>query len=149
MIDDILASIDIDAPVERVWQVMTGEGLVEEWLGCLGYKAEVGQVFFMQQDRDKHARGDPSGATHCELLALEPPHRMTFSWYVPDTPKTEVTITLTPVNAGTRAELRHSGWHQFEGDEIKAIRDALAGGWTSFVLPNLKQVAERHRELDS
>jgi uncharacterized protein YndB with AHSA1/START domain len=142
MIDDILASIDIDAPVERVWQVMTGEGLVEEWLGCLGYKAEIGEVFYMQQDREKHARGDPDGATHCELLALEPPRRMAFSWYVPGTPKTQVTITLTPSGAGTRAELRHEGWDQFDGVQLQAIRDALAGGWTSFVLPGLKRVAE-------
>ena len=142
MSDDILASIDIDAPVERVWQVMTGEGLVEEWLGCLGYKAEIGHVFHMQQDRDKHARGDTSGATHCELLALDPPRRMVFSWYLPDMPKTQVSIALTPAGAGTRAELRHSGWDQLEGDAIAAIRDALAGGWRSFVLPQLKRVAE-------
>jgi uncharacterized protein YndB with AHSA1/START domain len=142
MIDDIIASIDIDAPVERVWQVMTGEGLVEEWLGCLGYKAEIGRVFYMQQDGDKRARGDTGGATHCELLALEPPGHMLFSWYLPGTPTTEVEIRLTPVGEGTRAELRHSGWHRFDGDEIKAIRDMLAGGWSSFVLPQLKRVAE-------
>ena len=142
MIDDILTSIEIDAPVERVWQVMTGEGLIAEWLGCLGYRAEIGHVFHMQQDREKHARGDTSGATHCELLALEPPTRMVFSWYVPELPKTQVTITLTPVDGRTRAELRHSGWDQFEGDESRAIRDALAGGWGSFVLPQLKRAAE-------
>ncbi len=142
MIDDIVAGIDIDAPVERVWQVMTGEGLVEEWLGCLGYKAEIGRVFYMQQDREKHARGDSTGATHCELLALEPPRRMVFSWYVPGTPKTQVTITLAPSGTGTRAELRHDGWQQFDGEQLQAIRDALAGGWTSFVLPGLKRVAE-------
>ncbi len=142
MIDDIVASIDIGASVERVWQAMTGEGLVEQWLGCLGYRAEIGQVFYMQQDREKHARGDASGATHCELLALEPPRRMVFSWFLPGTPTTEVEILLVPVANGTRAELRHRGWHQFEGDQIKAIRDMLAGGWSSFVLPQLKRAAE-------
>lgn len=143
MSDDILASIDIDAPVDRVWQVMTGEGLVEEWLGCLGYRAEIGHVFHMQPDAGKRGRGDTDGATHCELLALEPPRRMAFSWYLPGTAKTEVEIVLTPQGAGTRAALRHSGWAQFDAAQIQAIRDALAGGWSGFVLPALKRVAER------
>ena len=147
MIDDIVASIEIDAPAERVWQVMTGEGLVEQWLGCLGYRAEIGHVFHMQPDRAKHARGDVEGATHCELLALEPPHRMTFSWYLPGTPKTEVTIALVPSGVGTRAELRHSGWEQFDDEQIRAIRDALASGWSSFVLPGLKRAAEKDSPL--
>ena len=142
MISDILDSIDIDAPVERVWQVLTGEGLVEQWLGCLGYRAEIGHVFHMQQDPAKRAAGDTSGATHCELLELDPPRRMVFSWYYPDTPKTQVEITLAATPSGTRAELRHSGWDQFDEAQIKAIRDALAGGWKSFVLPQLKRVAE-------
>jgi uncharacterized protein YndB with AHSA1/START domain len=142
MIDDIVAAIDILAPAERVWQVMTGEGLVEEWLGCMGYKAEIGHVFFMQPDAAKREQGDIAGATHCELLALEPPRRMTFSWYMPGTPKTEVEIVLVPIGAGTRAELRHSGWDRFDEEQIRAIREALAGGWTSFVLPGLKRVAE-------
>jgi len=143
MIEDIGLTIDIDAPVERVWQVLHSEGLVEQWLGCLGYRAEIGHVFHMQPDAAKRAAGDVSGATHCELLALEPPYLMTFSWYYPETPKTMVTLTLTPSGTGTRVSLRHDGWDQFDEADIKAVRDMLAGGWSSFVLPQLKLVAER------
>jgi uncharacterized protein YndB with AHSA1/START domain len=142
MIEDIWQSIDIAAPPERVWQVLTGEGLVEQWLGCMGYKAEIGHVFYMQQDAAKRAAGDTSGATHCELIALEPPRHMVFSWYYPDMPKTEVLITLEAAEGGTRVALVHTGWDQYDGDQIKAIRDALAGGWGSYVLPQLKRVAE-------
>jgi uncharacterized protein YndB with AHSA1/START domain len=142
MIEDIWQDIEIAAPPARVWQVLTGEGLVEQWLGCMGYKAEIGTIFYMQQDKAKRAAGDTSGATHCELLALEPPRRMIFSWYYPDMPKTEVMITLEPAGTGTRVALVHTGWDQYDGDQIKAIRDALAGGWGSYVLPQLKRVAE-------
>lgn len=142
MIEDISQTIEIEAPIERVWQVLASEGLVEQWLGCIGYRAEIGHVFHMQQDPARRAAGDPTGATHCALLALEPPRRMVFSWYYPDMPKTQVEIVLTPSGDGTRATLSHSGWDQFDGDEIRAIRDALAGGWGAFVLPQLKQTAE-------
>lgn len=145
MIDDISQSIAIAAPPERVWQVLVGEGLVEQWLGCIGYRAEIGHVFYMQQDPAKRAAGDSTGATHCELLALDPPRQMRFSWFYPDTPKTEVTITLEATPDGTHVALLHSGWDQFEGEQIAAIRDALDGGWSSFVLPQLKAVAERER----
>jgi uncharacterized protein YndB with AHSA1/START domain len=142
MIEDIWQGIDIAASPERVWEVLTREGLVEQWLGCMGYKAEIGTIFYMQQDAAKRASGDTSGATHCELLALDPPRHMVFSWYYPDMPKTEVLITLEAAGAGTRVALVHTGWDQYDGDQIKTIRDALAGGWGSYVLPQLKRVAE-------
>ena len=142
MIEDIWHSIDIAAAPARVWQVLTSEGLVEQWLGCMGYKAEIGTIFYMQQDAAKRASGDTSGATHCELLSLDPPRSMTFSWYYPDMPKTEVLISLEAAGDGTRVALVHTGWDQYDGEQIRAIRDALAGGWGSFVLPQLKRVAE-------
>jgi uncharacterized protein YndB with AHSA1/START domain len=142
MIADISQGIDVAAPPARVWQVLTGEGLVEQWLGCIGYKAEIGTIFYMQQDQARRSAGDTTGATHCELLALEPQRRIVFSWYYPEMPKTEVAITLEAAGAGTRVALVHTGWDQYDGDQIKAIRDALAGGWGSTVLPQLKRVAE-------
>ena len=143
MITDISQSIDIDAPVERIWTAMTSEGLVEQWLGCMGYKAELGIVFYMQQDPAKRAAGDTTGATHCELLRLDAPREMLFSWYYPDFPKTQVSIRLTPTAEGTHVELVHSGWDQFDDEQIRAVRDGLEGGWKSFVLPGLKRVAEQ------
>jgi uncharacterized protein YndB with AHSA1/START domain len=143
MIADISQSIEIDAPVERVWAAMTAEGLVEQWLGCMGYKAECGHVFYMQQDPARRAAGDTSGATHCELLRLDPPREMLFSWYYPDLPKTHVSIRLAATPGGTRVDLVHSGWDQYDEAQIRGIRDALEGGWKSFVLPQLKRVAEQ------
>lgn len=142
MINDIERSIEIGAPIEHVWQVMTSDGMVDQWLGCLGYRAEIGHVFYMQPDPAKRAQGNMSGATHCELLRLDPPSLMVFSWYFPETPSTHVSIRLSPIGNRTWVELVHGGWDQFDEAQIGAIRDALDGGWRSFVLPQLKQVAE-------
>ena len=109
MIEDIEGAIEIAAPVERVWTVLTGEGLVEQWLGCLRFKPQVGHVFYMQQDNAKRMRGDISGAVHCAVETLEPPNRFVFSWYYPDMPKTRVTVTLEATSEGTRASLVHTG----------------------------------------
>lgn len=142
MIRDITQSIHVEAPVERVWAVLTTKGLVEEWLGCMQFEPAVGHLFFMQPDAARRVAGDTSGATYCELLRLNRPSEMAFSWFYPDMPKTEVAIRLAPDGDGTRVELVHSGWDQFDERQIVGIRDALEGGWKSFVLPGLKRLAE-------
>jgi uncharacterized protein YndB with AHSA1/START domain len=143
MLDDIRHSIMIRAARDRVWQVLTEAGLVEEWLGCIGFVPQVGAIFYMQPDAVKRVAGDIAGATHCELEALDAPDRMRFSWFLPGTPKTHVEIRLSDNGDGsTTAALVHSGWDQFDVDTIRPIHDMLDGGWSSFVLPALRNLVE-------
>lgn len=140
---DIVHSIDIDAPRATVWSVMTGADSVPQWLGCLNYLMKPGATFHMQPDRAKFAAGDITGATWCDVEELNAPEVFAFSWYMPGTPKTSVTIRLKELGAArTRATLTHSGWAQFPPEMVAAIHAMLDGGWKSFVLPNLKGAAE-------
>ena len=141
---DIIASISIEAPVEHVWETLTSETTVPLWLGCIGYRREVGVTFYMQQDANRRAKGDLTGATHCTVTQLEPPRRFVFTWFVPGTPETTVEIALSPAGP-SRAEvtLRHMGWHQFPPDMVKPFHDQLKSGWSSGVLPALKAASER------
>jgi uncharacterized protein YndB with AHSA1/START domain len=139
----ILAEAGIEAPIERVWQTMTSEGTVPNWLGCLNYHAAVGATFHMQRDAAKSKAGDVSGATHCDIITLKPPHKFDFSWYMPGTPQTMVEISLFSEGASRSfVRLVHSGWEQFPVDMVRAIHDQLAIGWRDTVLPNLKRAAE-------
>ena len=96
-LSDIKLSIMIDAPLDVVWRNMTETDRVPLWLGCLKYEKRLGQTFYMQQDADKRAANDIEGATHCEVLELSEPERFVFSWFLPGTPKTTVTIALAAV----------------------------------------------------
>lgn len=137
----IVEDIEIAKPIENVWRTLTERA--PDWLGCMRYEAAVGHTFFMQQDREKAARDDVTGATHCQILSLDPPHLFRFSWFVPGFPSTFVSFRLEALDANsTRVRFTHEGWEQFPAAEISAIRDMLLGGWKSFVLPNLKRVAE-------
>lgn len=138
----IECSVTIDAPPGRVWQFMTEPDYVTRWLGCLRYEKRLGHVFYMQQDDEKREQDDISGATHCEILALDEPSEFAFSWYLPETPATTVRLRLDADGAATRVTLLHDGWDQFDVEMIRQIRDALAGGWKSFVLPQLKSLVE-------
>lgn len=147
---DIVHSIDIEAPRTTVWEVMTGAGSVPQWLGCMNYDMRTGATFHMQPDPARRAAGDLTGATWCDLEALEPPQLFAFSWYMPGTPKTKVSIRLEDLGGDiTRATLTHSGWAQFPREMIQAIHDMLDGGWKSFVLPNLKKAVEAFRKAMS
>jgi uncharacterized protein YndB with AHSA1/START domain len=137
----IREEIDIERGIERVWGVMIDDA--PKWLGCMRYQSELGHVFFMQQDDAKAAADDITGATQCEILALEKPSLFKFSWFVPGYPATTVSFRLEPLGATrTRVVFEHEGWDKFDPAQIKPIRDMLAGGWKSFVLPALKRAAE-------
>ena len=140
---DIEAEIVIEKPIRDVWEMMTGEETVPLWLGCLNYQAREGHVFYMQPDKVRREAGQTEGATHCQILEMRAPECFVFSWYLPGMPETTVSITLRQEGKRTRVIFAHTGWDQFNAADIRAIRDALAGGWTSFVLPQLKTEAER------
>ena len=65
-----------------------------------------------------------------EVHVWEPPHRVAFSWRTnPEWPDvTDVEITFTPEESGTRVRLRHTGWERL-GDRAEAARASYAGGW--------------------
>lgn len=139
---DIEHRIMIEASAERVWDCLTDPARVAVWLGCLQYRAEVGHRFYMQPDPAKRAAGDTDGATHCEVLEMTPPTRMTFSWFLPGTPRTTVTLTIEARGADlTEVRLVHTGWAQFDRGQVQAIHEQLQRGWGDFVLPGLRREA--------
>lgn len=139
---DIEQGITIEAGIDRAWDVLTDPSHVAAWLGCLQYQAETGHLFYMQPDPAKRAAGDIDGATHCEILEITPPTRLAFSWFLPGTPRTTVTLTLEARDAGaTQVTLAHTGWDQFEAGDVRAIHEQLIVGWRDFVLPGLARAA--------
>ena len=138
---DLQHRITIEASVDRVWTAVTDPDHVADWLGCLQFRAAAGHLFYMQPDAAKRAAGDTDGATHCEVLEITPPTRLAFSWFLPGTPKTTVTLTLAARDTGiTEVTLSHAGWDQFDRTQVQAIHEQLQHGWRDFVLPGLRRV---------
>jgi uncharacterized protein YndB with AHSA1/START domain len=66
------------------------------------------------------------------VLECEPPRRIRFEWHVnPANPPTEVEVTFTPVEEGTRVELVHTGWGRFAPGSETRDNYAGPGGWTT------------------
>jgi len=125
-------------PPETVWRALTEAGLVSQWLMTTDLKPVVGHRF--------NFRATPipnmwNGVTDCEVLAVEAPSRLVYSWNASgdeaaDGLKSTVTWTLTPADGGTHVRMEHAGFRpQDEGG-----RQAMGGGWPRIV-QGLERVA--------
>jgi uncharacterized protein YndB with AHSA1/START domain len=122
-------------PAERLWRALTQPHLMEAWLMKNDFQPQVGHRFSL--------RGEWGGVLDCEVLALEPPRTLSYSWnHAHEDPAyaltSVVTFTLTPTPTGTHLRMEQSG---FRPDQKQAYGGARLG-WRKF-LDNLEQVLAR------
>ena len=86
----------------------------------------------------------PAGEQHDwgEVLAWEPPHRLVYLWHLrfDRADATEVQVTFTPADEGTRVRIEHRGWERL-GAAAEERRDRNRRGWAG--------VIERYRAASS
>jgi uncharacterized protein YndB with AHSA1/START domain len=124
---DIDVTVGYPHPVSRVWEALTSSEALAAWLmpndgvGGAG-KLVLGQRFTF---RTKPAPGF-DGIVRCEVLELDPPRRMVWSWAGGNI-DTTVTWTLDQTSdGGTRLRMHQVGFH---GLGAQLTRRILAGGW--------------------
>jgi uncharacterized protein YndB with AHSA1/START domain len=109
----ILASVEIAAPPERVFQALASEEICKWWVrpGVFDTREWTGDVRVGGRWRASGvARGRPY-VLEGEFLEVDPPRKLVHSWHLVGTPgpPTTVTYLLEPFDSGTRITLRHSG----------------------------------------
>jgi uncharacterized protein YndB with AHSA1/START domain len=124
-------------PPQKVWRVLTQQALIAAFLMENDFEPVVGRRFNF---RAKPMMGW-NGVTDCEVLVVEPPSRLAYSWnasgdQAADGLKTTVTWTLTPVDGGTHVRMEQSGFRPQDEAGFKA----MGGGWPG-ILARLEQVA--------
>jgi uncharacterized protein YndB with AHSA1/START domain len=135
--ETISVDYDLTARPETVWRALTQSDLIAQWLMVNDFEAVVGHRFTFQA---KPMEGW-DGKVHCEVLEVDEPHRLSYTWrggsgdFALDT---IVTWTLAPNGTGTLLHLEHSGFQPkdrmgFEG---------LNRGWRSHIATRLRQVTD-------
>lgn len=109
-------------PIERVWHALTDRAALAQWLMDTDFVPEAGREFSLW------CPGGDGGTDHyrCEVLELDPPRRMVWSWVLEGRESegaTRVEFSLEPVPGGTRLRLRHSG------DRDPQTIEAFRHGW--------------------
>lgn len=111
-------------PRELVWEALTTRELLAQWLMDNDFVPVRGHRFLMHTDP---APGF-DGTVHCEVLELEAPRRMTWSWKGGPI-DTRVTFTLEDAvlfsRPGTRLRVEHTG---FDGLPAVLVSFILGAG---------------------
>ena len=123
-------------PREKIWRALTTPELIQDWLMQNDFQPVAGHRF---QFRAKPMPGW-SGVTNCEVLEVEAPRRLVYSWgdgtESDSGLRTVVTWTLTPVDGGTLVRMEQSGFRP----EDEAGYQGMGGGWPH-ILGGLERVA--------
>ena len=114
-------------PPEKVWRALTQGPLIEEWLMQNDFQPVVGHRFNF---RATPIPGAWNGVTDCEVLEIEAPRRLVYSWnasgeQAADGLKTIVTWTITPVEGGAHVRMDQADFRPQDEMGFKM----MGGGW--------------------
>lgn len=132
---DIIQTVEIAAPIQKVWEyVSTAEGIAE-WFMPSDFKLEQGHSFHLQS---------PFGPSPCKVIEIDEPHKVSIEW---DTDGWMLTFLLKEIEGGTEFTVVHGGWK--EANELvekpqrpqSEIRDTMNQGWAGIV-QKLKKLVE-------
>lgn len=125
---------EFDVSAETLWRALTDRELLATWLMPNDFRPEVGHRFTMTTDPAPLF----DGTVHLEVLEIEPPHRMCWSWRGGPI-DTIVTFTVTATGPRScRFEFVQEG---FRGPGAEFARFFLNGGWRK-TTPLLRAVAK-------
>jgi len=118
-------------PPEKVWRALTTSELIAAWLMQNDFEPRLGHRFNFR------ARPIPNmwnGVTDCEVLAIDEPRRLVYSWNASGEEaegglKTIVTWTITPVDGGAHVRMEQAGFRP----QDEAGYQAMGGGWPRIV----------------
>jgi uncharacterized protein YndB with AHSA1/START domain len=113
----IVASIDIEAPAEAVWEAMTDPSQLMSWWGS----PDTYRTFDWELDlrpggkwssRSERLDGTQQGTVHGEYLEVDKPRLLVFTWLASwdGFAETVIRMELSPTLTGTRVKIRHSGF---------------------------------------
>lgn len=128
--EQIEQEVIIDAPLERVWAIITEAEHIRQWFAFDGAEIDLrpGGTLVM--------RWQEHGTFPARIEAVEPPRRFSYRWahVSGDEPSegnsTLVEFTLSPAGAGTRLRVVESGFrdlHLTEAEQAGWVADNVQG----------------------
>jgi uncharacterized protein YndB with AHSA1/START domain len=135
---DLKFEAEYPYPPNEVWEALTDREAMAEWLMPNDFAPLIGHKFTF---RTKPAPGF-DGIVHCEVLELDPPRRLSFSWEGGGI-DTVATFILKPSASGTHLALEHTGFRGLRGLMVSKI---MGQGWRKKILPKSlpEQLRIRH-----
>ncbi len=140
----MLASVEIAAPPERVFQALASKEVCEWWVrpGVFDTREWTGDVRAGGRWRASGVGKGKPYALEGEFLEVDPPRKLVHTWRAVGAPGAPSTVSyfLEPVDGGTRVTVRHSGLVSRE-----ACTNTCIGWETSF--ERLEEILGTERPL--
>ena len=128
---DVAQSVDVEAPRERVWRLLTDpQALPRWWPDAAQLEPRVGGSVVLT-----FGPGHVSG----EVTQWDPPRALGFTWEQSNMPGVRLHVAFTVDDLGdgrSRVHVVHSGFEEAPAE----VREAVVGGWAHF-LPRLAEAA--------
>jgi uncharacterized protein YndB with AHSA1/START domain len=138
--------IEINAPPEKVWGNLASlEGMNEWFSKKLVFEFHQGGRFQMEVS----IPGDGDFTFYGEVIKIDPPHELAFTWTEHEKGKTPwpiatlVSFKLRPKGNSTVVSLTHTGFEKLEGELARTEYEGHIEGWErAETLKELKAAVE-------
>jgi uncharacterized protein YndB with AHSA1/START domain len=145
MSNSIQKHIDINAPIEKVWDALTDSKKFGEWFGVrIDGPFVVGEM-------STGVNNYKDMKWESKILKMDAPRHFSYAWhpYPIDASRdysveerTLVEFTLTATATGTRVDVIESGFDKIAKDRLEVAFSMHTGGWEA-QLENIKAYAEK------
>lgn len=135
--ESIVVDYAFNEPPTEVWRALTDPMLLAKWLMANDIQPIVGHKFTFRETPPEGADWD--GIVHCEVLEVDPPNKLVYSWQGgngkddPEFPRLDTIVTWTLASTpagGTTLHLVHEG---FEPTDYAF--QVIGSGWRSMLTP--------------
>jgi uncharacterized protein YndB with AHSA1/START domain len=142
MIEPVRRDVTVAAGVEETFRLFTDD--IAAWWPVESHSmaadrddgSTVRELVFEPAEGGRlyEIASDGTEGTWGRVLTWEPPHRLVLAWKpnLRDEPETEVEVTFTAVEHGTRVDLEHRRWDLLGGRAGQAA-ESYRSGW-AFIL---------------
>lgn len=141
MSNTIRRELQIPQPPQEVWHAITDRETLAEWMFPNDFEPRLGHRFTFQVPPNPKVNFD--GLTvNCEVLELDPPRRLAFSWSAAAIVDTRVSFLLEPEGEGTRLIFEHAGFDLSQPWSQQAFKGAEYG-WANMLKQLVAAVARQ------
>ncbi len=125
---------------DEIWDALTNPESLADWMMETDFQPYVGHHFTF---RTAPAPGF-DGVVYCEVIMVDKPRKLAYTWKGGNVNQTVVTWELHPVAEGTKLRLEHTG---FDGLASIAVSFILGYGWRKMLNETLADLIRKRQHV--